>query len=157
MVGFRKTWALVGESTLEEAQHPLGSLTGLGVRVMHEPVTRIDPEGRAATIGGDQIISADALVVALGAELATEAIPGFQQYAYNVYDPQDIPRAAQALKEFRGGRVVVGIFGVPYPCPPAPYEMAILVNDLLKERGINVSVDVFSPQPVSLPILGAAS
>src|SRR5690349_8639922 len=156
MVGFRKTWALVGESTLQAGQRPLESLTGLGVRVMHEPVTRIDLEGRAGTIGGDQIISADALVVALGAELATEAIPGFQQYAYNVYDPQDIPRAAQALKEFQGGKLVLGIFGAPYKCPPAPYEMALLINDSLKARGVKASVEVFSPQPMSLPILGAA-
>ena len=43
MVGFRKTWALVGESTLEAGQRPLDSLTGLGIRVLHDPVTRIDP------------------------------------------------------------------------------------------------------------------
>jgi sulfide:quinone oxidoreductase len=155
MVGFRKTWALVGESTLEEGQRPLESLTGLGVRVMHEPVTRIDPEGRTGTVGGDQILSADALVVALGAELVPEAIPGFQQYAYDVYDPQDIPRAAQALKEFQGGKLVLGIFGAPYKCPPAPYEMALLINDALKARGVKANVEVFSPQPMSLPILGA--
>jgi sulfide:quinone oxidoreductase len=156
MVGFRKTWALVGESTLEEGQRPLGSLKSLGIRVMHDPITSINPNGRAATMG-DQIISADALVVALGAELAPEAIPGFQQYAYNVYDPNDIPRAAQALKEFQGGRLLIGIFGAPYKCPPAPYEMALLIRDSLKERGIKASLEVFSPQPMSLPILGQAS
>ncbi len=155
MVGFRKTWALVGESTLEEGQRPLDSLKGLGIRVMRDPVTRIDAEARAATIGGDQIISADALVVALGAELAPEAVQGFQQYAYNVYDPQDIPRAAQALKDFQGGKLVLGIFGAPYKCPPAPYEMALLINDSLKARGVKANVEVFSPQPMSLPILGA--
>src|SRR5512134_1986463 len=98
MVGFRKTWALTGQSTLEAGQRPLDSLTRLGVRVMRDPVTRIDPSGRAAWMG-DQRLSADALVVALGAELAPELVPGFQ-YAYNVYDPQDIPRAARALDEF---------------------------------------------------------
>ncbi|HEX9332592.1 MAG TPA: FAD/NAD(P)-binding oxidoreductase, partial [Anaerolineales bacterium] len=138
MVGFRKTWALVGESTLEAGQRPLDSLTSLGIRIMRDPVTRIDPNGRAATMG-DQIISADALVVALGAELAPEAIPGFQQYAFNVYDPNDIPRAAQALKEFQGGKLLLGIFGVPYKCPPAPYEMALLINDSLKARGIKAN------------------
>ena len=156
MVGFRKTWALVGESTLEEGQRPLDSLKSLGIRVMHDPITRINPNGRAATMG-DQIISADALVVALGAELASEAIPGFQQYAYNVYDPNDIPRAAQALKDFQGGKILVGIFGAPYKCPPAPYEMALLIHDSLKARGIKASLEVFSPQPMSLPILGQAS
>src|SRR5512138_3635426 len=96
MVGFRKTWALVGQSTLEAGQRPLDSLIRLGIRVMRDPVTRIDPRARAATMG-DQHLSADALIVALGAEPAAELIPGFRQYAFNVYDANDIPRAAQAL------------------------------------------------------------
>ena len=153
MVGFRKTWALVGESTLAAGQRPLDNLTSLGIRVMRDSITRIDPNGRSATMG-DQIISADALVVALGAELLPQAIPGFQQYAYNVYDPNEIPRAAQSLKEFQGGKLVLGIFGAPYKCPPAPYEMALLINDSLKARGVKASMEVFSPQPMSLPILG---
>ncbi len=153
MVGFRKTWALIGQSPLEAGQRSLDSLTRLGVRVMRDPVTVIDPKARAATMG-DQRINADALVVALGAELAPEAIPGFQGHAFNVYDPQGISRAAQALSEFQGGRLLIGIFGAPYKCPPAPYEMALLINESLKSRGIKVSMEVFTPQPMSLPILG---
>jgi sulfide:quinone oxidoreductase len=153
MVGFRKTWALVGESPLEAGQRSLDGLTSLGIRVMREPVTVIDPKARAAYMG-DQRIQADALVVALGAELAPEAIPGFQQHAFNVYDAQDIPRAAQALSEFQGGRLSIGIFGAPYKCPPAPYEMALLINDSLMSRGVKATMEVFTPQPMSLPILG---
>lgn len=154
MVGFRKTWALIGESPLEAGQRSLDSLTSLGIRVMHDPVTRIDPEARAATMG-DQRINADALVVALGAELAPEAVPGFQEHAFNVYDAQGIPRGAKALKEFQGGRLLIGIFGAPYKCPPAPYEMALLISDSLKSRGIKANMEVFTPQPMSLPVLGA--
>jgi sulfide:quinone oxidoreductase len=153
MVGFRKSWALVGESSLEEGQRPLDSLTSIGVRVMRDPVTRIDPQARAATIG-DQRISADALVVALGAELIPNAVPGFQEHAFNVYDPQDIPRAARALNEFQGGKLLIGIFGAPYKCPPAPFEMSLLISDKLNARGVKATIEVFSPQPMSLPILG---
>jgi len=153
MVGFRKTWTLIGESTLDEGRRPLDRLIGLGIRVMLDPVTRINPQGRAATMG-DQILSADALVIALGAALAPQAIPGFQEFAYNVYDPNDIPRAAQALKDFQGGKLVLGIFGAPYKCPPAPYEMALLISDAVKTRGLKANLEVFSPQPMSLPILG---
>jgi len=154
MVGFRKTWALVGESPLEAGQRPLDSLARIGVQVIRESVTAIDPKARAADVGGRRI-EADALVVALGAELAPEAVPGLRQHAFNVYDPQDIPRAARALSEFRGGRLLIGIFGVPYKCPPAPYEMALLINDSLKARGLKANnVEVFTPQPMSLPILG---
>jgi sulfide:quinone oxidoreductase len=155
MVGFRKTWALVGQSTLEAGQRPLDSLTSLGIRVMRDPVTRIDPGGRAAWMG-DQRISADALVIGLGAELASDAIPGFQQYAHNVYDPQEIPRAAEALQEFQGGKLLIGVFGVPYKCPPAPYEMALLIRETLQARGVKASIEVFTPQPVSMPLLGQA-
>ena len=147
MVGFRKTWALTGQSTLEEGQRPLDSLTSLGIRVMRDPVTRIDPASRTAWMG-DQRLSADAVVVALGAELVPEAIPGFREHAYNVYDPQDIPRAAQALRQFQGGTLLIGVFGIPYKCPPAPYEMALLIREALEERGVKAKIEVFTPQPV---------
>lgn len=156
MVGFRKSWALVGESTLEEGQRHLDSLTRLGVRVMQDSITRIDPQARGATMG-DQRIDGDALVVALGAELVPTAIPGFKEHAFNVYDPNDIPRAAQVLNEFQGGRLVIGIFGAPYKCPPAPLEMALLIQDQFKKSGVQATIEVFTPQPVTLPILSQES
>lgn len=156
MVGFRKSWGLIGESSLEEGQQPLDSLTKLGIRVMQDQITRIDPQARSATMG-DQRIDADALVVALGAELVPNAVPGFQEHAFNVYDPNDIPRAAQALNEFQGGRLVIGIFGAPYKCPPAPLEMALLIQDKFKTNGVNATIEVFTPQPVTLPILSQES
>ena len=156
MVGFRKSWALVGESTLEAGQKPIDSLTGIGVKVLHDPVRVIEPEARGAYIA-DMRIDADALVVALGAELAPELIPGFQEHAYNVYDPNDIPRAAKALNNFSGGRLVIGIFGVPYKCPPAPLEMALLIQEKFKKSGVQATIEVFTPQPVTLPILSQDS
>lgn len=156
MVGFRKSWALVGESTLEQGQRPIDHLERIGVRVLRDPVRVIEPKERAAYIA-DQRIDADALVIALGAELATEAIPGFQEHAHNVYDPQEIPRAAKALNEFGGGRLVIGIFGAPYKCPPAPLEMAMLIQEKFKRSGVQATIEVFTPQPVTLPILSQDS
>src|SRR5262245_3127382 len=154
MVGFRKSWALVGESTLEVGQKPIDSLNKLGVDVRRATIEAIQPQEKSATVDGERI-QADALVVALGAELNTSAVRGFAEHAYNVYDPADIPRAAQALNDFQGGRLVIGIFGAPYKCPPAPYEMALLIHDKFKARGIKASIDAFTPQPMSLPILGS--
>src|SRR5688572_19982098 len=113
MVGFRKSWALVGESPLEMGQKPIDSLSRLGVDVRRATIEAIQPQEKSATVDGERI-QADALVVALGAELMPSAVPGFAENAYNIYDPNDIPRAAQALKEFKGGRLVIGIFGAPY-------------------------------------------
>ena len=156
MVGFRKSWALVGESPLEMGQKPIDSLGRIGVDVRRATIEAIHPQERAATVDGDKI-QADALVVALGAELNPSAVPGFTEFAYNVYDPNDIPRAEQALNDFKGGRLVIGIFGAPYKCPPAPLEMALLIQEKFKKSGVQATIEVFTPQPVTLPILSQAS
>lgn len=156
MVGFRKSWALVGESPLEVGQKPIDSLSRLGVDVRRATIEAIHPQERAATVDGEKL-EADALVVALGAELNPSAVPGFAEYAYNVYDPNDIPRAEKALNEFKGGRLVIGIFGAPYKCPPAPLEMAMLIQEKFRKSGVQATIEVFTPQPVTLPILSQAS
>jgi sulfide:quinone oxidoreductase len=151
--GLRNTWALTGQSTLEVGQRPLASLERRGIQVMSGAITAIDPAARAAEVDSRRV-EADAVVVSLGAELTPDKVPGFQSYAFNVYDPQDIPRAAEAVRRFSGGRVVIGIFGAPYKCPPAPYEMALVLNDLFSARNVPITLEVFTPQPMSLPILG---
>ena len=156
MVGFRKSWALVGESSLEAGKMPINNLSRLGVDVRQATIEAIHPEEKSATVDG-QVIPADALVVALGAELNPSAVPGFAEHAYNVYDPNDIPRAAEALNGFGGGRLVIGIFGAPYKCPPAPLEMAMLLQEKFNKKGLQATVEVFTPQPVTLPILSQAS
>ena len=156
MVGFRKSWALIGESPLEAGEKPIGSLSRLGVDVRRATIEALQPHEKSATVDGERI-QADALVVALGAELNPSAVPGFTEYAYNVYDPNEIPHAAQALNEFKGGRLVIGIFGAPYKCPPAPLEMALLIQEKFKKSGVQTTIEVFTPQPVTLPILSQAS
>jgi sulfide:quinone oxidoreductase len=149
MVGFRKSWALVGESPLEAGQKPIDSLSRIGVDVRRATIEAIRPQEKSATVDGERI-QADALVVALGAELNPSAVTGFAEHAYNVYDPNPsgIPRAEKALSEFKGGRLVIGIFGAPYKCPPAPLEMAMLINEKFKKNGVQASIEVFTPQGV---------
>jgi sulfide:quinone oxidoreductase len=118
MVGFRKTWALVGESALETGLKPLAAMSEKGIKVMQGNIIAIDLEARAAEVDGERM-EADALIVALGAELAPDQIPGLAVYGHIVYDRQEIPQAAQALDDFSDGKVVVGIFGTPYKCPRA--------------------------------------
>jgi len=155
MLGLRKTWALVGRGTLEEGRRPLQALERFGIRILPGTITAIDPANRAVEVDGRRW-EGDAMVVALGAELAPEAIPGFREHALNVYDPQEIPRAMETVHAFRGGQVMIGIFGAPYKCPPAPYEMAFLLQDFFEARGVRARISVFTPQPMSLPVLGAA-
>jgi sulfide:quinone oxidoreductase len=153
MMGFRKSWGLVGEAPMADGQRPLSALEAFGIRYRQGTLTGLDPAGRAAEVDGERL-EADALIVALGAELAPETVPGLAESAHNVYDPRAIPAAAEALQNFAGGRLGLGIFGGPYKCPPAPFEMAPLIKHLFAQRGVRAEIEVFSPLPLSLPILG---
>lgn len=155
VMGFRKTSALLGES-IEPVTRRLADIQPVGINVKQAAISAIDPAARAAVVNG-QRLEADALVVALGTQLAPEKIPGFPQHALDVYNHHDLPRAARALRDFRGGRLAVGIFGAPFPCPPAPFEIALLVQELLQKRSVKAAIEVFTPQPMSLPILGRES
>jgi len=155
MVGFRKTWMLLGDP-LENGKGDLHALTRQGIHFVQGEVTALDPETRSVMVNGERL-EGDALVIALGAELAPESVPGFSEYALNVYDPNAITHAAEVLETFQGGNVLVGVFGSPaYKCPPAPYEIAILVKEKLETKGIPINMTVFTPLPSSLPVLGPA-
>ncbi len=94
------------------------------------------------------------MVVALGAMRDPDAIPGFRDHAIDVYDAGASVAGAAAIDAFAGGRIVIGVFGAPYPCPPGPYELALLLAERMDARGTPGGIFVFTPQPGSLPILG---
>ena len=152
MMGFRKTMEVVGREPMEAGRRPLKALEAKGVRVVQADITAIDPTARAAEFGGERV-EADALIVALGADTAPGAIPGLAEHGINFYDSAEVPRAAQALASLKTGRLAIGIFGVPYKCAPAPYEMALLAREVVPSV---VTVTAFTPQPMSLPVLGKA-
>ncbi len=153
MVGFRKTWVLLGERPLEEGQRNLSALEKQGIRYLKGSITKIMPEELSVEVDGSRL-EGDALVIALGAELAPQTVPGLAEHALNVYDPAQLASNAEAIRAFQGGKVLVGVFGKPYKCPPAPYELAILLKEALEARGVQASYKVFTPLPASLPVLG---
>lgn len=153
--GFRKTWAFLGTFPLSEGQRPLKALERLGIEVIHGRIERIEPEARSATVDGRRL-EAEALVVALGAQAKPEATPAFVEHGTSFYDVTALDEPRRRLEAFSGGRVAIVILGMPYPCPPAPYEASLLLRELFASRSIDAEIHVYSPQPMSLPVLGDA-
>ena len=153
-MGLRKTWAVVGSHPLEDGVRPLSRLADRGIEVIEAVIEAIDPATRIVRLA-DRSLEADALVVALGAEQAPEQVPGLVEHGINVWDRAEAGRAHAALEGLAGGRLVVGVFGLPYACPPGPFELALLANERLAARGVPASVEVFVPMPIALPVVGA--
>lgn len=152
-MGLRKTWAIVGAHPIDEGRRDLATLRDRGIEVRTATVEAVDPAGRRALIDGAWL-DADAIVIALGAELAPEAVPGLAEHGINVWDRGNAERAHDALAAFDRGRLLVGVFGTPYACPPGPFELALLAREHLRARGAEVSVEVFGPMPIALPVVG---
>lgn len=159
-MGLRKSWHALRLADLEAGTRPLAALESRGIDVLRGEITEIAPAVRRVTVGGTTI-DADALIVALGAAHAPESVPGLVEHGVPAWSRAGARGAREAidqLLEAGSGRAVIGIFGSPYSCPPAPYELALLLRDRLDATADPqaYSVDVFTPAPISLPVLGAA-
>lgn len=154
-VGFAKLWDVAGLRPLAEGSRSLSALNGKGIHFHQAEISRIDPESkRVETSRGT--LEADFLLVALGAAFAPERVTNFPQAGYNLYDPQALPAIRHGLEHVEEGRVAIAILGLPYACPPAPYEAAFLIEEWLRRHNKRprVGLAVFTPQPSPLPIAG---
>lgn len=146
-------WVMTGARAPERVSRSLAPLAGAGVRLLEAEVTGIDADaGALATAAGE--VAFDELVLAPGAALAPEAVPGLAEAAHGFYTREGAERLRDELLSFRGGRVLVVVAAMPFKCPAAPYEAAFLIDDLLRRRGVSARVDVVTAEPQPLPVAG---
>jgi sulfide:quinone oxidoreductase len=148
-------WLMVGRRRRDQIERPLRELLAPGVELVEAEVHSIDPAARLVeTTAG--VLECDALVIALGAEPDRDAVPGYREAALDFFSPKGAEACATALDTFEGGRVVVAVAALPYKCPAAPYEAALLLDDELRRRGVRAhsEIDVYSPEPAPMPVAG---
>jgi sulfide:quinone oxidoreductase len=154
-MGLRKLWELVGHSTVAEGSRARSLLERHGVDVREIEVAAIDAPGRAAETSAGRL-EGDHLVLALGAESRPDLVPGLAEHGHDVWGFEGVARAAEALRAFEGGRILVVVAGAPYPCPPAPYECSIHLHEHLLQRGLRdeTELSVATLAPMLMPNAG---
>jgi len=154
-MGLRKLWELAGIGTVEEGSRARELLSAHGIEFVQAGIDAIDPGARMVR-SGERSWQGDFLIVALGAQARPDLVPGMAEHAHDVWDRDAVPAARAALEALRGGRIAIVVAGAPYPCPPAPYECAFLLDEWLTERGLReqTEVAVSTFQPILLPNAG---
>jgi len=153
-MGLRHLWVLDGRAGAQDGARPRAVLGELGIPFRQGEIEAIDLDNRAVRVDGDAV-AWDYLVVGLGAEARPDLVPGGDTNP-SLYDYDGARAAGARLTEIERGRIVVAIAGLPYKCPPAPYEAALLMNSYLRRRGRRDDVEILavSPQPSTIPAAG---
>ena len=74
----------------------------------------------------------------MGAVLAPQKIPGLRDNGFNLYDHNQLNQINEKLNKIQSGKIAIVIMGMPYKCPPAPFEASLLVDSMLRKRGIRI-------------------
>lgn len=138
----------VGQRLPEAITRPLAGLERKNIKFAQARIEAVDPDqSRVETSLGP--VEYDYLVVSLGAEHHPETVPGFVEGAMNYYSLDGAAQIWRNLRTFDRGRIVIFISSLPYICPPAPYELTFLIDDLLRHRGVRHQVDLclVTPEP----------
>lgn len=156
-MGLRKLWELVGLGTIADGSRHRSLLARHGIEFVEAEITSIDASGRAAETSAGKL-AADHLLIALGAVSRPDLVPGLLEHGHDVWTFAGATAAAKALADFDGGRILVLVAGAPYPCPPAPYECVLHLDEHLRRRGLRdrTNLGVTTLQPMLMPNAGQA-
>ena len=155
MVGFAKLWIINGTRTFENSTGSLNELQKKEIDFIKDEIISINLKNKNIEIKS-QTISFDFLIISMGAVLAPQKIPGLEENGYNLYDHNQLSEIHEKLQNIKSGKIAISIMGMPYKCPPAPYEASLLIDSMLRKRGIRDSVEInfYSPAPITLPAAG---
>jgi len=138
----------MGGERAEKLHRPERSLLDRRIQLVIARATRIDPETRHVELESGDPLAYDYLVISTGSRIVPEEIPHFAEEAHHFYGADAAERLRAALDAFDGGRIVVGIAGMPYKCPPAPLEVTFLVESELRGRGLRDRSEIHYCSPI---------
>jgi sulfide:quinone oxidoreductase len=148
-------WLMIDQRKPQAIRRPLDILAEMRIEVVQGEITALDAEARAIQVDG-QALTGDYLIVSLGAELAPETVPGLAQAGYSLYTLEGMETLSQALLTFTAGKLALVVASLPYKCPAAPYEAAMLLEYFFRKRKIReqVELDLYAGEPGPMGVAG---
>lgn len=149
------TWVMTGKRDALRITRDLRSLTKKGIEFLMGEVERLDPPTKRVVVAGAEI-EYDYLIVALGSQYSSDKIEGLGQ-SWTFYHIDGAEGLRERLETFTSGRVAIVVSALPYKCPAAPYESALLLDDQFRRRNVRdeVEIQVYTPEITPLTAAGA--
>ncbi|MHB8337640.1 MAG: NAD(P)/FAD-dependent oxidoreductase [Ignavibacteriaceae bacterium] len=147
-------WLMVNKRKPQQITSQVSELVNKRVNILFDEVKQIDTDNKTITTEKSNV-NFDYLVIALGADLDKTHLDKQQYGIHNFFTFEGSAKLSEALQNFNGGNVSIVVSSLPYKCPGAPYESAMLIVDFLnKKLKNNFSVNLYTPEPQPLPVAG---
>jgi sulfide:quinone oxidoreductase len=143
---------MLGQRDVRRITRDLRTLEKKGIEFKTAEITGFDFDNKRVLLSSGQV-SYDYLVVSLGVDYSAEEVPGLHR-AWSFYHAEGSEGLREELPKFAGGHVAVCVPTIPYRCPPAPYEGAMLLAHYFRKRKIDARVHVYTPEPRPLMATG---
>ncbi len=150
-------WVVDGTRDPHRLARPLRRLERRGVSFRQANVVGLDLDKRRVRIE-DGAVPYDYLVLSPGAELRPQALPGLAEAGCNLYTLHGAARLNTVVSQLSRGKLAVLVSSLPFKCPAAPYEAAMLLEARLRARGVRdrCEVALYTPEPQPMPVAGPA-
>ena len=150
------TAVMLGQKVAGQISRDLRRLNRKGIEFIADEITGIDPSKKTVQLTGQEL-TYDYLIVALGTQYTTGDISGLGT-AFTYYTLEGAEGLCEELAKFKSGRIAIVVAGMPYKCPAAPYEGALLLDHYFRRSRLRTEVEIrlFTPEPTPLPVAGAA-
>ena len=123
------------------------------VRYVQSAIERLDPATDTVTLASGEVLSYDLCIIATGTRIAPEELDGLTgagwgERMFEFYTLAGAERLAKALRQFKGGRIVLNVVEMPIKCPVAPLEFVFLADWFFTQRGLRDKVTLTYATPL---------
>lgn len=137
----------VGRMTPDELYRDQRGLLEPGIEFYVDPAEEFRLDKNEVRARSGKVHAYDVMVVATGSRPMPQEIPGLAENAEMFYTEESAVKMFRALQQFQGGKVVIAM-GVPHKCPMAPLEIAFMLHDYFRNRGILDKTKIHYTYPI---------
>lgn len=148
-------WLMVGKRKTKDVYRLTKQVAKKGIELVLGNIEKVNPENKSVLVNGIEY-KGDYLIISLGA--AQQAVATLSEKGFDFFTLDGATRFYDALKGFKGGKIAVLISSLPFKCPAAPYEAAMLIECAVRKKGIRdkTEIAVYSPETMPMPVAGKA-
>jgi len=146
-------WLMVGKRKVKDIFRPTRQAAKKGIELVLGNIEKVNPDNKTVQVNGKEY-KGDYIVVSLGA--AQQEVPTLVEKGFDFFTLSGAAGFYDALRSFKGGKIAVLISSLPFKCPAAPYEAAMLIETAVRNKGIwdKTEIAVYTPETMPMPVAG---